>query len=90
VLIILGWALPALVALGDVQTGRDAAWLFGNVFAVFSEKQPEIAPLTLGAGLWAAMAVAANLPGLSAALLRFAPRTADASAKTPPPLAPGA
>jgi hypothetical protein len=91
VLIILGWALPALVALGDVKAGRDAAWLFGNVFAVFSEKQPEVVPLALGAGIWAAMAVAANLPGLSAALLRFAPKQAGGdSEKTPPPLTPGA
>jgi hypothetical protein len=37
------------------------------------------------------MAVAANLPGLRAALLRFAPKAADGdSEKTPPPLTPGA
>lgn len=91
VLIILGWALPALAALGDVKAGRDAAWLFGNVFAMFTEEQPEVVPLVLGAGVWAAMAVAANLPGLRAALLRFAPKAAGGdSEKTPPPLTPGA
>jgi hypothetical protein len=91
VMIILGWALPALAALGDMKAGRDAAWLFGNVFAMFTEKQPEVVPLALGAGIWAAMAVAANLPGMSAALLRFAPKAAGGdSEKTPPPLTPGA
>jgi len=74
VLILLGWALPALIALGDATGGSDAAWRVGNIFAVFTEDPPEIPFLVSIAGVWAAIALIANLPGLRAAARQFAAR----------------
>ncbi len=74
VLVILGWALPALMALGNEKGGDEAAWLFGNAFAVFTlfeEDALEAVAMARAAGVWAALAVAANLLGLFAAARRF-------------------
>ncbi len=69
-LALLGWVLPALVALGR---GRgSAAWRFGNPFFMFSDDAEGALALLPAAGVFAALALAANLPGLREAARRFA------------------
>ncbi len=69
-LALLGWVLPALVALGR---GRgSAAWRFGNPFFMFSDDAEGALALLPAAGVFAALALAANLPGLFAATRQFA------------------
>ena len=70
-LMLLGWGLPYLAAIGSPT--HTAVWAFGNPFAVFDDDLKDIVSTTVAAFIWAALAVAANLPGLLAARRLFTP-----------------
>ena len=70
-LMLLGWGSPYLAAIGSPT--HTAVWAFGNPFAVFDDDLKDIVSTTIAAFIWAALAVAANLPGLLAARRLFTP-----------------
>ena len=70
-LMLLGWGLPYLAAIGSPT--HTATWAFGNPFAGFDDDLKDIVAATVAAFIWAALALAANLPGLLAARRAFAP-----------------
>jgi ABC-type transport system involved in multi-copper enzyme maturation permease subunit len=70
-LMLLGWGLPYLAAIGSPT--QTASWAFGNPFAVFYGDLKDIGSTTVAVCIWVALALAANLPGLLAARRAFVP-----------------
>jgi len=69
-LMLLGWGLPYLAAIGSPT--HTARWAFGNPFAGLDDRLKEFGSTTASAFIWAALALAVNLPGLLAAMRAFA------------------
>jgi MFS family permease len=73
VLIVLGYALPYLLALGGAKTGKEVAWQFGNVFAAFDGKSFDVGKNMIYASVWAVLAGLACLPAFYGAFRSFRP-----------------
>jgi len=73
VLIALGAILPYVLVLGNVHSGREVAWHFGNVVAVLDNSEFDDAPHLVYAFVWAILALIANTPAILNAFQKFRP-----------------
>jgi hypothetical protein len=73
VLIILGCILPYVLVLGNVHSGHEVAWHFGNVVAVLDDSEFDDAPHLVYAFVWAILALIANTPAILNAFQKFRP-----------------